>query len=215
MRVGEVTGLRWQDIDLESGIINVNHTLVYYDHRQTDDGCYFNIHTPKTEAGRRQIPMLSKVKEAFAAEKAFQEANGITCKAVIDGYTDFIFVNRFGNVQHQGTLNKAIRRIIRDCNEAEIKKNPKTQVLLPPFSCHSLRHTFTTRLVEAGVNIKVAQEALGHKDVSTTLDIYTDVTKELAQCEFDNLEVKLQGNFESLKKLNQKQTTSEETETDD
>lgn len=100
MRVGEVTGLRWCDIDLEKGFIDVNHTLVYYDHRQTESGCYFNIHTPKTEAGRRQIPMLSKVKEAFVAEKAFQEANGITCKAVIDGYTDFIFVNRFGNVQH-------------------------------------------------------------------------------------------------------------------
>jgi hypothetical protein len=46
-------------------------------------------------------------------------------------------------------------------------------------------------------------------------DIYTDVTKELAQREFDNLEVKLQESFESLKKLDRKKTTSEESETDD
>lgn len=40
----------------------------------------------------------------------------------VDGYTDIIFVNRFGNVQHQGTLNKALRRIIRDCNDRQLAK---------------------------------------------------------------------------------------------
>ena len=51
--------------------------------------------------------------------------------------------------------------------------------MLPRFSCHSLRHTFTTRLVEAGMNLKVVKDTLGHKDFSTTMDIYTDVTREL------------------------------------
>ncbi len=189
MRVGEVTGLRWCDIDLHKGIIEVNHTLVYYNH--AENGCYFNIHTPKTKAGVREIPMLDYVKEAFLQEKKYQEFNDIKCQAVIDGYTDFIFVNRFGGVQHQGTLNKAIRRIIRDCNEAQFNKNSSPQVILPKFSCHSLRHTFTTRLVEEGVNIKVVQDVLGHKDVKTTLDIYTDVTRELKQREFDHLKKKL------------------------
>lgn len=110
---------------------------------------------------------------------------------MIDGYTDFIFINRFGNVQHQGTLNKAIRRIIRECNDAQLSKGLKDPVLLPSFSCHSLRHTFTTRLVEAGVNMKVVQDVLGHADFSTTMDIYTDVTKELKQREFGDLEDKL------------------------
>ena len=54
---------------------------------------------------------------------------------------------------------------------------------------HSLRHTFTTRMCEAGVNVKVIQDALGHKDVSTTLNIYTDVTKELRKSEFEGLEL--------------------------
>lgn len=189
LRVGEVTGLRWCDIDLEEGMIDVNHTLVYYNHAK--DGCYFNVHTPKTKAGNRKIPMLDYVKEAFIKEKQYQEYNGLSCKARIDGYTDFIFINRFGSVQHQGTLNKALRRIIRDCNEAQLAKGTKNPVLLPNFSCHSLRHTFTTRLVEEGVNIKVVQDVLGHKDVETTLNIYTDVTKELKLREFHNLQKKM------------------------
>ena len=107
----------------------------------------------------------------------------------IDGYTDFIFVNRFGNTQHQGTLNKAIRRIIRDCNDEVLLKEEDDPVLLPHFSCHSLRHTFTTRMCEAGVNVKVIQDALGHADISTTLNIYADVTKELKKNEFVGLDM--------------------------
>ena len=176
MRVGEICGLRWEDVDVENGIIDVNHTLVYYNHAV--NGCYFNIHTPKTKAGKRQIPMLDEVKEAFRMEKAYQEFNNIKCNVSVDGFTNFIFVNRFGNLQHQGTLNKALRRIIRDCNEMQFTKGKKNPVLLPNFSCHSLRHTFTTRLVEAGVNIKVIQELCGHTRSDVTLDIYTTVTKE-------------------------------------
>ena len=189
MRVGEITGLRWEDVDFEENVIEVSHTLVYYNH--SDEGCYFSIHTPKTEAGTRVIPMLDEVREAFLEEKSYQESNQLKCKASIDGYTDFIFINRFGNVQHQGTLNKALRRIIRDCNDMQLAKGGKDPLLLPRFSCHSLRHTFTTRLVEAGVNLKVIQDALGHKDFSTTMDIYTDVTKELRQREFDSLQEKM------------------------
>ena len=53
---------------------------------------------------------------------------------------------------------------------------------------HTLRHTFTTRMCEAGVNIKVIQDALGHSDISTTLNIYADVTKELKKDEFTGLD---------------------------
>lgn len=132
MRVGEICGLRWSDINLEEGVIDVNHTLVYYNHRD-EKGCYYNIHTPKTKAGKRQISMTADVKKAFLDEKVYQ-----------------------------GTWNKALRRIIRDCNDAQLLKGEKNPVLLPNFSCHSLRHTLTTRLVEANVNIKVIQELCGH-----------------------------------------------------
>lgn len=186
LRVGEVTGLRWCDIDFDNGIIDVNHTLVYYSHSHGNKGaCYFSINTPKTEAGQRTVPMLPIVKEAFLLEKKFQDELGITCQSVIDGYTDFIFLNRFGSVQHYGTLNKAITRITRDCNfEVMDKKHGKDEpVLLPNFSNHSLRHTFTTRMCEAGVNMKAMQEILGHADAETTMDIYAEATKDLKRTE--------------------------------
>lgn len=186
MRVGEVTGLRWCDIDLEDDMISVNHTLVYYDKRN-DERCTFAINTPKTAAGERIIPMLPKVKEAFLMEKQYQEECGLESRAVVDGYRDFIFINRFGNVQHQGTLNKALSRIVRDCNfEILDKPHKKDTVILPKFSNHSLRHTFTTRMCEAGVNLKVMQEILGHADAETTMDIYAEATKELKKSELDS-----------------------------
>lgn len=204
MRVGEITGLRWNDIDLKSGMIDVNHTLVYYKHRD-ENGCYFDIHSPKTKAGVRQIPMTEEVKNAFLLEKKMQDLAGIQSQVTIDGYHNFIFVNRFGNVQNQGTLNRALRRIIRDCNDEQLlkKKNP---VLLPNFSCHSLRHTFTTRLVEAGVNIKVIQNLCGHSRSDVTLDIYTTVTKELKQSEFDDFQKRLKEKKKAWKEKKEEQS---------
>lgn len=55
--------------------------------------------------------------------------------------------------------------------------------MLPDFSCHTLRHTYATRLCEAGINIKVIQDVLGHADIDTTMNIYIDVTKELKKKE--------------------------------
>ena len=57
-----------------------------------------------------------------------------------------------------------------------LDENP---ILLPSFSCHILRHTFATRLCEAGVNLKVIQDILGHVDVSTTMNIYVDAMKDI------------------------------------
>ena len=85
-------------------------------------------------------------------------------------------------------INEAIRRIIRDCNDEQFLHSDEPDVLLSHFSCHSLRHTFTTRMCEAGVNIKVIQDALGHSDISTTLNIYADVTKEMKAEEFKGLD---------------------------
>ena len=189
MRVGEITGLRWCDIDLEDETISVNHTLVYYDKRD-EERCTFSINTTKTKAGDRTIPMLPKVKDAFLMEKEYQEECGLRSKAVVDGYRDFIFVNRFGNVQHQGTLNKALRRIIRDCNYDVLDRDHSEDVtILPKFSNHSLRHTFTTRMCEAGVNIKAMQSILGHADAETTLDIYAEATKDLKKAELISFEM--------------------------
>ena len=188
LRVGEAVGLRWNDVDFDNNTISVNHTLIYYNHAK--GGCYFGINTPKTRAGERTIPMIESVREAILQEKEYQREAGIKCTARVDGFTDFIFVNRFGNTQHQGTLNKALRRIIRDCNQEILDKakDKDNAILLPNFSCHTLRHTFTTRLCESGINIKVIQSVLGHSDVSTTLDIYADVTKDLKKAEMQTFD---------------------------
>ena len=141
-----------------------------------------------TIGSKGQIVIPKAARETFEHEKQKQEDLGLHCEVTIDGYTDFIFINRFGQAQHQATLNKAIRRIIRDCNDEQFLHSDEPDVLLPHFSCHSLRHTFTTRMCEAGVNIKVIQEALGHSDISTTLNIYADVTKEMKAEEFKGLD---------------------------
>lgn len=187
MRVGEITGLQWSDVDFENGFISVNHTLVYYPQEvgESSRKSGFHINTTKTAAGFREIPLLSVVKTMLQQEKEYQMFTGVSCEAYVDGYNDFIFVNRFGHLQHQGTLNKALRRMIRDCNYLQIDKGEET---LPPFSCHNLRHTFATRLCEAGVNLKAVQEILGHKDFSVTMDVYTDATRELKSREAISLE---------------------------
>ena len=80
-------------------------------------------------------------------------------------------------------------RIIRDCNYEILDNNHKEDVvILPKFSNHSLRHTFTTRLCEAGVNIKAMQDILGHADAETTMDIYAEATKDLKKSELINFE---------------------------
>ncbi len=185
LRVGELTGLRWQDIDFEHNVINVTHTLVFYD-RSKARRTRYGINTPKTQAGFRSVPMIKTVRDALEEQRQYLKDNDLESIDIIDGFNDFIFINRFGHVQHQGPLNKAIKRIIRDANFDALSKNStiKEEDLLPNFSCHTLRHTFTTRLIESGMNIKVIQEALGHSDIQTTLDIYADVTKDLKQEQF-------------------------------
>lgn len=195
MRVGETIGLRWCDIDLEEEIIHVNHTLVFF-HKDGKDGCSYAINTPKTKAGEREIPMMDFVKEAFIKEREYQKEAGLSCKAKIDGFTDFIFINRFGETLNLGVLNKAIKRVVRDCNKETLANHTGDEkpLLLPNFSCHTLRHTFTTRLCELEVYVKTIQDILGHADISTTMNIYADVTKSQKKFTFKNIE----GNFENL-----------------
>ena len=179
MRVGEATGLRWCDVDFEENMIDVNHTLVYYSNG--NHKCKFAINDTKTPASKRLIPMTKPVRDAFLQEKEMQELLGVVCNATIDGYTDFVFLNRFGGLHTQGTLNKVYKRIIRDCNDTEFLKSENPSVLLPNFSSHTLRHTFATRLCESGMNMKLMQDILGHSDISTTMDIYAHITEAMKQ----------------------------------
>ena len=186
-RVGELIGLRWEDIDTKNDTISINHNLIY---RQNDDGvCEMHITTPKTEAGKRTIPMLPEVKQAVITERKRQmEQGNRTC--TIDGYTNFVFLNRENYVHNPQTINRAIVRIYKAYNEEEeknAKKEKREPVLIPHFSVHNLRHTFCTRFCENETNIKVIQEIMGHSDISTTMNIYAEATESKKQESFKNL----------------------------
>lgn len=176
LRVGEAAGLRWVDVDIEKGIVDANHAIKFYKEIGSNK-TKFTAGAPKTKAGVRTIPMVDYVREAFIEQKAYLEKTGVKCNVVINGYTDFIFLNRNGAPYHQAGLNSTLKRIIRDANYEAIDRGDGTP-LLPYFTCHSLRTTFCTRLIEAGVNIRVVMELMGHKSIQTTMDIYTTVNPD-------------------------------------
>lgn len=178
-RIGEIIGLRWQDLDFENRTISINHSVVYY----AQEGAktrksVFQVSLPKTEAGIRTIPMMDAVYDALIEEYEVQKENGFN-STEIDGMTGFVFCNRFGNVHNPQTVNRTIKRILENYNAEEVlkaKKEKRQPVILPHFSCHHLRHTFCTRFCEQETNIKVIQSIMGHANIETTMDIYAEVT---------------------------------------
>ena len=178
MRIGECLGLRWQDLDFENRIIDINHNLVHC--RVDDSGNNYHINTPKTEAGCRRIPMISEVYEAFLEEFQIQQITGF-CTQEIDGYSGFVFASSKGTVTLPSEVNNAIHSITADYNNEEAaraKTERREPLLLPDFSAHHLRHTFCTRFCENESNLKVIQSVMGHKDIQTTMDIYADCTED-------------------------------------
>jgi len=181
VRVGELGGLRWQDIDFENGYITIDHAVFYFAGKMNKTNQKVYISKPKTEAGVRKIPLVEEVKKSLVEVKQYQLDNGIVCNSEIDGYTDFVFLNRFGNVFLQQDLDRALSRIIDAYNEMELYEAAKVNrkaLILPHFTCHSLRHTFCARVCEYETNLKVIQSLMGHKDIATTMNIYAEVTEE-------------------------------------
>lgn len=191
-RVGEIVGLTWDDCDFKNGIININHSLIYRPDEFTGKSGFY-ISTPKTKAGEREIPMFEAVRKALLNERLRQMQEGFN-QTVIDGYSGFIFSNRFNGVLSPHNINRAIERITRDYNVAEselaVRQN-REPLLLPHFSVHNLRHTFCTRMCENESNIKVIQEIMGHSDISTTMDVYNEATRDKKKESFAGLEGKM------------------------
>lgn len=179
LRVGELLGLRWEDIDFDNRIISINHGLVYYTIEEDDErNCVSKISLPKTEAGIRTVPMMDKVYEVLWEEKERQRRKRIRCER-IDGMTNFVFRSDTGKVLRAQQINEAIKRIIHYHNFEEnekAKEENREPLLLPDFSCHHLRHTFCTRFCENETNVKVIQSIMGHADIETTMNIYAEVT---------------------------------------
>ena len=190
-RVGEIVGLRWEDCDFKQRIININHTLIY---RLQDDGrVEYHITTPKTEAGIREIPMMDEVYDALVQLKNWQVLVG-DAHDEIDGYSGFILTNRFGNVYNPHTINRVIERMYKGYNKQETEQaraEGRQPMLIRHFSVHNLRHTFCTRFCENETNLKVIQDIMGHADITTTMNIYAEATKEKKQEAMANLNGKI------------------------
>lgn len=191
MRIGECIGLRWDDLDFEKRIISVNHTFIY----RTDENrkSVKHISTPKTISGRRTIPIIDEVFNAFLDEYEIQKCIGFSSEE-IDGYSNFVFVTATGTVYLPNAVNRAIERARVAYNKEEIEKAEKEDrepLIIPHFSAHHLRHTFCTRLCENESNLKVIQSIMGHSDITTTMDIYAEATQEKKQEIAANLQGKI------------------------
>lgn len=183
LRLGEFISLRWCDVNPDNGYVDVNHSISYYASRG-EKGAYHISEGTKTVAGTRRIPIGKDVIEAFKIEKEYQDCNKITCQSEIDGYSDFVFLNRFGKVYSQRDLNVAISRIVERYNLIPVVDENGDELILPHLTCHCFRHTFAVILCERNVNVKVAQMLLGHKDISTTMDIYMRVSERFMYEEY-------------------------------
>jgi len=190
VRVGEIIGLRWKDLDFEKNVITIDHDVTYGPRSDKNFKCEFKVSLPKTEAGIRTIPMLDKVREALIQEKENQRLCGYRNVVELDGMSGFIFCNRFGKLHTPETINKEIKRIVDNHNaqeEVKAKREGREPIMIPRFSCHITRHTFCSRLCENETNIKVIQQIMGHKDIQTTLDIYAEVSERKKQDVFKEL----------------------------
>ena len=189
-RIGEICGLRWEDIDLNNRVIDINHSMTYFRRgKQAPYKFEFRFEPPKTKAGIRKIPMLDPVYDVLTELYEQQKEEGFS-PLVVDGATGFIFINKLGNLYKHNAIDHSIRRIVNTHNAEEIvkaKKEHREPILLPFFSCHTFRHTFCTRFCENESNVKVIQAVMGHSDINTTMDIYAEVTEQKKYKAMENL----------------------------
>lgn len=144
MRKGEILALQWKDIDLENEIITVSKSVYH-------DGDRPYIKEPKTEAGKRKIPLLKPLKKRLEEIPEKKREN-------------YIFSDN-------GTKPLTKRRY----NTLFRKYKEETGITC---TSHQLRHSFATIAFENGISPKDVQELLGHKQLSTTMDIYTEFREE-------------------------------------
>lgn len=147
MRIGEICGLQWGDIDLDTNCISVNRTVerIYiYD----GDRKYTKlvVNSPKTPTSRREIPMS---KDLLALIKPLM-------KVVNKSY--YVLSNAEMPIEPRTYRN--------------YYKNLLCQLGIPDLKYHGLRHSFATKCIEAGCDYKTVSVLLGHTDISTTLNLY-------------------------------------------
>lgn len=160
MRCGEIIGLTWKDVDYKNNVIHISQQLVTIKDSETDKWVN-EVHTPKSQAGCRDIPMTKETREILKRQREKNDVIQFPNKA------DYVFLTKNNTPQFRASISKMSDRV-RD----KIKKDYPDFV---NFSPHTFRHTFATRMIKAGVKPKVLQKILGHKQLQTTMDLYCHV----------------------------------------
>ena len=194
VRIGEATALTWDDIDFKNKSINVNKSLNY---RDRGNGCKeYYITTPKTSCSIRILPMSTEVYELLVLQKKRQKEQNITQNfsineydnngRIVEKYSGFVFTTKKGMPYSDGLVSN-FKRIVEHHNEEEFmiaEKEGRDPILLPKLRAHILRHTFCTRIVEAQVragvtNFQAIKNLMGHSRIETSINVYTNITKEM------------------------------------
>jgi integrase len=158
VRRGEALGPTWADLNFTNATLSIRRALVLVDNVPT-------ISEPKTDAGRRSIPLPV---QTIAALRAHRKAQAEERLANADVYQDtgLIFAQEDGTPVHPERFLDAFHRISKAAG-------------LRPTRPHDLRHGWATRALEAGLPAKVVQEILGHSSALVTCDIYSHVAPSM------------------------------------
>ena len=168
MRISELMGLQWSDIDFNKKVLYVRHSLCYF----CSGGKYvFEWHDTKTVNGKRTIPLTSRATEALKRQRLLRQK--VWLKHAADAqseYKDLVFVTKKNRPTQQF--------IVQECMNLVIKRIQEKQPDFERFSPHCFRHTFATRAIENGMPPKSLQKILGHGSLQLTMDLYCHVTED-------------------------------------
>lgn len=168
LRASEVCGLKWENIDYENRKIYIRQgvqRIKQFDKDGRPNGKYKLQEMPlKTKASRRDIEINDVLFERL--KKVYSEyIEECLKKGVKPNSKEFIFKTKNNKLYDCKALEKDLYRILKTLN-------------LPKIGTHQLRHLFCTRLAENDIHPRVAQELMGHSEVSTTMNVYTNVREE-------------------------------------
>lgn len=166
LRIGELCGLRWCDIDLVNGVINVNQQLIH-DKRLK----ILMLDKLKTPSSHRSITIPKILINYLTELKAIRKPSD----------DDYVVLNREDNKYPPRNLSMNFsKKVAKFSLPKEDYHGPiKNYMQLKQITFHGLRHTHATLLILNGENVKVVSERLGHTDVKMTLNNYTHVMDEM------------------------------------
>ncbi len=166
LRRGELMGLKWQDINLDAGTLQVRRILSRVPSKMPGKG-YVEAE-PKTQKSRRSVVIAPFALEALKQHRERQREAEIKAGPLWQDH-DFVFCTSIGT-----HLNPT--RDMLDQLKVLLKKAG-----LPDIRFHDLRHSAATLLLSVGVHPKVVQEILGHSQISITMDVYSHVLPGMQQ----------------------------------